>query len=198
MRDLFLSLALLVASAATLLGQQEETLFNRAAIQGGFGGPFWVSSRGAGEVGWNAGGGGGVVAGHFFIGGFGQGETFGRRTIQGVEHEFSLGLGGIWLGAAYPSHRLIHLFDSLKVGWGAVLLSPRERSSVRGFNAPVFAVIPEVGVEVNVAKWFRLAGHMGHRWLGGFNGLSGYAQLTDFDSIVWGLTLRFGSFTRFE
>lgn len=164
-------------------------------ITGGFGGPFWVSSRGAGDVGQGAGGGGGVVAGHFFIGGFGQGEVFGRRFVQGVEHEFSLGLGGLWLGVAYPTHRVIHPYSSFKLGWGAISLVPREQSSTRGFNDPVFAVVPEVGVELNVLKWFRLAGQVGYRWVSGIQGLGGYALPGDFDSLTWGITLRFGSFS---
>ncbi|MCS7036132.1 MAG: hypothetical protein RMJ33_01830 [Saprospiraceae bacterium] len=174
--------------------KEEETLFGKARVSGGFGGPFWVSSRGAGESGWGGGGGGGVVFGHFFLGGFGQGEVFGRRRIQGVEHELSLGLGGLWAGVAYPTHRLVHPYGSLKVGWGGLSLTPREPSNSSGFNDAVFAVIPEVGLELNVLKWFRLAGHAGYRWVSGIDGLGGQVRAGDFDNVIWGITLRFGSF----
>lgn len=197
MKRWLLLAGLVSAFAGVCLAQkEEETLLGQARVQGGFGGPFWVASRAVGDAGWGAGGGGGAIIGHFFIGGFGQGEAFGRRTIQNVEHEYSLGFGGLWLGAVYPSHRLIHLFSSLKVGGGGVSLVPRERGSSRGYNDGVFVVVPEAGIELNVVKWFRLVGTVGYRWVGGISGPSAYFKPGDFDSVVWGITLRFGSFGR--
>lgn len=187
-------MSLLILLTNAVLAQKEETLFGKARISGGFGGPFFVQSRGAGSSGQGGGGGGGVVVGPFFLGGFGQGETFGNRVVQGVEHELSLGLGGLWLGVAYPTHKLVHPYGSLKVGWGGLSLAPRGRSNDRGFNDAIFAVIPEAGLELNVVNWFRLAGHVGYRWVNGIDGLGGNVRAGDFDSVVWGVTLRFGSF----
>lgn len=63
--------------------KEEETLFSKARVSGGFGGPFWTSSRGVGDLGWGGGGGGGVVFGHFFLGGFGQAEVFDYQGVDG-------------------------------------------------------------------------------------------------------------------
>ncbi len=192
LRYLFFFLAPLFL-AIKCYGQEDQTLLKGARIRGGFGGPTWVFSRAVGDAGWGVGGGGGVIIGSLFIGGFGQGETFGRRVVQGREHQFSLGYGGLWLGVAYPSHRLVHLYGSLKLGVGGVSLLPRQGGG-EGFNDSVALITPEVGAEVNITKWFRLVGHVGHRWVAGLDGLGPYANSEDFNSVVWGLTLRFGSF----
>lgn len=183
----------LILIASVVSAQKEETLLGKARVSGGFGGPFMVQSRGDGSVGW--GGGGGVVVGSFFLGGFGQGESFGTRVIQGVDHELSLGVGGIWLGVTYPTHKLVHPYGSLKLGWGGLSLSPRERPNNRGFNDAVFVVLPEAGLELNVVDWFRLVGHVGYRWVNGVDGLGGHVRADAFNSVVWGVTLRFGSFS---
>ncbi len=183
-----------LAASVVFAQKKEETLFGKARITGGFGGPFLVQSRGDGSLGQGGGGGGGVVVGSFFLGGFGQGESFGTRIIQGVDHELSLGLGGIWLGITHPTHRLVHPYGSLKLGWGGLSLSPRERQNDRGFNDAVFVVLPEAGLELNVVDWFRLVGHVGYRWVNGVDGLGGHVRADAFNSVVWGVTLRFGGF----
>ncbi len=196
MRGKFFTMGLLVLVASMLFAQRkEETLFGKARVSGGFGGPFMVQSRGDGSRGWGGGGGGGVVVGAFFLGGFGQGESFGNRIIQGVEHELSLGLGGLWMGVTYPTHKLVHPYGSLKLGWGSLSLSPREGSNDNGFNDVIFATIPEAGLELNVVDWFRVAGHIGYRWVSGVDGLGGHVRAKAFDGAIWGITLRFGSFS---
>ncbi|NJL76626.1 MAG: hypothetical protein HC892_18020 [Saprospiraceae bacterium] len=54
---------------------------------------------------------------------------------------------------------------------------------------------PEAGVELNVFRWFRVAGTVGYQF---FNGLDNQPQLQnlDLDNLRVGLTLRFGGFGR--
>lgn len=78
---------------------------------------------------------------------------------------------------------------------GSLSLTPRGPSNDSELSDAVFALIPEVGLELNMLKWFRLVGHVGYRWVNGVDRLGDKVRARDFDSVVWGVTLRFGSFS---
>ncbi len=188
-------LFLLLFGAAWLQAQKEETLTSGARVKGGFGGPFFLYSNTDGQSGGGGGGGGAFIINDFFIGGFGQGETFGQRTISSRRYTVGLGFGGFWLGYVYPSHKVVHLFTSLKVGWGSATLQRDDNDPFNGndYTDGVFVTAPEIGVEVNVVHWFRIAFTGGYRLVGGVQSLPGFAS-GDFNSPTLGLTMRFGKF----
>lgn len=184
----------LLACFAASAQPEEQVLSDKFRITGGFGGPFFVGSWAENHAGVGAGGGGGIVAGRFFLGGFGQGETFGRHDFDGREYELGIGYGGLWLGYSYPTRKVVHGFAQAKIGWGAVTRSePGEGDNDDSLEDDIFTMTPEIGAEINVTHWFRLVAHGGWRFVTGVNRTPRFTS-ADFSKPVYGLTLRFGKF----
>lgn len=181
--------------SAPLIAQQQETLFNNARVTGGFGGPIFSLSNTDGQTGFGAGGGGGVVFNQFYAGLFGMGETFG--PIYTDNKHLALGYGGLWLGYTVPTHKLVHLSASLKIGGGATGVTDFhddwDFDDHNDWPDAVFVAVPEAGLELNVARWFRISGTVGYRWVEGFEGWSTYGK-NDLNAPIYSLTLRFGGF----
>jgi hypothetical protein len=81
----------------------------------------------------------------------------------------------------------------VKIAGGAVGATDFENDWEFSNEDAVFVGIPEAGIELNVARWFRLSGSAGYRFVGGFDGL-GTLGKQDLNAPVFGLTLRFGWF----
>ncbi len=192
MKKVFFSTVLMLI--ATLALAQHETIFNNARVVGGFGGPiieFGLNN----SLNTSYGGGGGIVIGNAFLGGYGMGTLDLNAVIDGQDIDnIELGHGGFWLGYTYKPYKLVHLFSSAKIGWGAVNINP---DNFNPFNEPisdnVFVLTPELGLELNVFKWFRVAGGVGYRWVNGTDGKGAYND-EDFSGAVTTLTFRFGWF----
>lgn len=184
----------LLFSSFTAFGQQEtETLFKNSRIRGGFGGPIFSWSQTNNKIGYGAGGGGGVVFDRFFVGLFGMGETFERP--QPGQDQLTLGYGGLWLGYTTPSHKLLHLYTSVKIGGGGVVITDFEDSweFEDDWADAAFVIVPEAGLELNIARWFRLGGTVGYRFVNGFKGWNDYGR-KDLNAPVYALTFKFGWF----
>jgi hypothetical protein len=190
----------LILFSAPLFAQQEtsqapetQTLFKNSRIRGGFGGPIFSWSQANHKTGFGAGGGGGVVMDRFFIGLFGMGETFDRVNIG--QDQLALGYGGLWLGYTIPSHKLLHLYTSVKIGGGGVTTTnfQDDWEFDDNFRDATLVVVPEAGLELNIARWFRLGGTVGYRFVDGFEGWSNYGK-NDLNAPVYALTFRFGWF----
>lgn len=199
MQTKFFLLVLLFSSSA-LFAQQEtpqpqesQTLFKNSRIRGGFGGPIFSWSKANGKTGFGAGGGGGVVLDNVFIGLFGMGETFDRVNIG--QDQIALGYGGLWLGYTIPSHKILHLYTSVKIGAGGVAITDFQDDweFEDDWTDATLVVVPEAGLELNIARWFRLGGTVGYRFVNGFEGWSGYDK-NDLNAPVYALTFRFGWF----
>lgn len=189
-----LFLLALVLSSSPLFAQQEtETLFKNSRLRGGFGGPIFSWSQANQKTGYGAGGGGGVVFDRFFVGLFGMGETFERPQIG--QEQLTLGYGGLWVGYTIPSHKLLHLYTSVKVGGGGAVITDFEDDweFEDDWTDATLVIVPEAGLELNVARWFRLSGSVGYRWVNGFDGWNNYGE-KDLNAPVYALTLRFGWF----
>lgn len=173
--------------------QEQETLFKNAHLRGGFGGPIFTWSQHNGKTGYGVGGGGGLVFDRLFIGAFGQGETFDAPKIG--EKQLTMGYGGLWVGYTYPSHKLLHLYSSVKVGGGSVALTDfrDDWEFEDDWLDAVLVVTPEAGLELNISRWMRLSGSLGYRFVNGFNGWESYGK-KDLNALTYGLTLRFGWF----
>jgi len=173
---------------------QEQILFQHSRIKGGFGGPIFSWSNTDGQTGYGAGGGGGVVFDRFFVGLFGMGETFDRPIVG--ENQLAIGYGGLWLGYVVPSHKVLHLYTSLKIAGGGV--GTTDFDDDWDFDDDptdvVFVVVPEAGVELNVTRWMRLSGSVGYRFVDGFDGWASFGP-KDLNAPVYNLTMRFGWFS---
>lgn len=186
--------ALFCLSFAVFAQGQEETLFRNARITGGFASPIFTYSRTNGHSVYGAGGGAGVVFNHFYAGLFGMGEVFTEPKIQG--EQLTLGYGGLWMGYTFPSYKLVHLYSSVKIAGGAAgsaRINHDDWEVNDNWNDAVFVAVPEVGVELNVARWFRLSGSAGYRFVGDFDGWGSLGK-KDLNAPVFALTMRFGWF----
>lgn len=184
-----------LACFGTAICQKEETLASSSRVKGGFGSPFFTFSQASEENGVGAGIGGAFIVNDFFIGAATQGESFGLRRYQGRDYNLALTYGGFWLGYAYPSHKLVHLFTSMKVGWGdaALIQSKHEPFDPNTIRDNVFVLSPEIGAEVNLLHWFRLCLTVGYRSVNGVNTLP-TVNRSDFNGATFGITMRFGGF----
>jgi hypothetical protein len=186
---LFFALCLAVAGQA-----QHETLFGNARVVGGFGGPIFEWGLGNNLTS-SVGGGGGLVIENFFLGGYGMGSIDLDALIDDDRiDQIDLGHGGFWLGYTLAPHKLIHLYASGRIGWGAVGIDTRPGSSFPRNSDRVFVLTPEIGLELNVAQWFRVAGTVGYRYVDGVNEGLGLYKSDAFNGYLANLTLRFGWF----
>lgn len=173
---------------------QEQTLFGRSHVTGGFGSMIFEYGLNEKKIGTSVGGGGGIVFKNFFLGGYGVGSVDFNYLLDNNDLEkIDIGHGGLWVGITVPTNKLIHLYASGRFGWGAVDIPVDDPNFQFRDADQVFVMTPEAGIELNVARWFRVAGTVGYRFLRGANENRGYTN-DDFSGSHWGLTLRFGGF----
>lgn len=171
----------------------DETLFNRQHRGGFFVSPIVEYSDFKNDVTTATGGGLGLIAGDFFIGGYGLGVTDYGRLINDNFQRLEMGHGGFWLGFVAPQHEVVHLFSSVKAGWGAVNIE--FDGGEPDYEDTFFAVTPEAGLEVNVFRWLRISGAVGYRFMNGLNDSASFDK-KDFESMTASLTFRIGGFGR--
>lgn len=195
MNKLFtLLFCLLVAS----LSAQQETLFDDLDVIGGFGGPIVEIGSINGEVGADVGGGGALVMDRLFIGGYGMGTDYPEYTIADGENAGQYNIrfkhGGLWFGYVTEQTKLVHLYSSLKIGWGKSQLRVDKDALFSDRN---FVMIPELGVEVNLTDFFKLSLTGGYRWVNGITKLPGLDN-SSFNSPIGVITFRFGGFGDYD
>ena len=175
---------------------QDETLFKNAKVIGGFGGPIVEFSSINGEVGTDVGGGGALILNNFFIGGYGMGTTFPEINVDNKDYSIDFGHGGFWLGYAYRSEKLVHLYGSARLGWGGIQLKtdPDQDDEFADYDDAIYVITPELGIELNVTTFFKIAVTGGYRIVADVDGLPGDLGEADFSSPVGALTFRFGGF----
>ena len=176
------------------LNGQTETLFGRAKVVGAFGAPIieWGLNNNLTS---SVGGGGGIVIDQFFIGGYGLGSIdFDELIDEGDIDRMELGHGGFWLGYAIGSFNVLHLNVGGKVGWGAVDIDFRENDIRFSELDRVFVTTPEAGVELNVTRWFRIAGTAGYRWVQGIDDNNIALTPDQLDGWVTTVAFKFGWF----
>jgi hypothetical protein len=177
----------------------------------GFGGFFTKFSAVEGAFAVFNGGGGAVLLNQtFFIGGSGSGLS---SKISRNDHPFDsemylgLGYGGLWLGYIHDSHKLLHWGFSTKVCGGAAYL---EDDFHVGENATgediIFVLEPQLEVELNVVKWFKINTGLGYRLVAGVDDKTYTSEATgkerqyytsqDLSAPEFSISLLFGGFKR--
>jgi hypothetical protein len=161
-KDLLLLVFLFASGLA--FSQQEETLFGNnglpfSGIWGGWSNTF--SSIKSENV--------------YFTGGYGALE-FGRRFYIGYAgerlvndsdfdafetQEFDMNYGGLLLGYAHLSHKVVHPRFSMLLGRGKIEYVDDEGS----VSDPFFTVQPGLGLELNIFKWVKLGLNGGYRFV---------------------------------
>lgn len=196
MKTIVLSLALLLGLSVSSYAQQQETLFQNAQVVGAFGGPFMEYGAILGEEGLMVGGGGALQYRRFFLGGYGIGTHYPQTVVNSERYVVNLGHGGFWLGYTIPSHKLVHFYGSTKIGWGAIRFKedPDDKDRDAFYTDRIFAFTPEIGMEVNVTDFLRIAITGGYRLVADVDNLPGAYTNEDFSGFMGGLTFRFGAF----
>lgn len=193
--QVFFPILLLTFLFTDLSFAQTETLAGRTRGGGGFGGPFMEVGRITGNVGTSVGGGGAGIFGDVFFGGFGFGASYGDAIVGGRRNRVTMGAGGFWMGYTPQIRKLVHPYTSLKIGWGGVHVQPPNATSGdEKYSDRITLLQPELGMEVNITRWFRLAISGGYRFISGVNSLPGGLSNNDFRSLTGNLTFRFGGF----
>ncbi len=171
--------------------ERDETLANITGRTGFFLSPIIEYSNL--QDNWNTSVGGGLafVAGDFFIGAYGLGMIEDDLFDSDFER-LDMGHGGFWIGYTTPQHKALHLFSSLKAGWGAVNI---DFDNNFDYDDSFFAITPEAGLEVNVFNWFRIAASVGYRFMNGLDDSPNFNQ-DDLESMTGTLTFRIGGFGR--
>jgi hypothetical protein len=172
------------------LSAQHETLFDNVRSMGAFGGPLVEIGSINGEVGSDVGGGGALILDNVFIGGYGLGSDYPEITIDDELYNIRYKHGGFWLGYTAQTHKVAHLYSSVKIGWGKAQLR-QEKETL--YTDRMFVMIPEIGVELNLTDFFKIALTGGYRWVNGINKLPSLDS-EDFSSPVGVITFRFGGF----
>jgi len=154
---------LLITVTAWSQDKEYKTLvdFDQARISGQ-GGPFMQFTAVDGEFAHMMGGGGAILVGDFWFGGYGLGLT-NNIPVNRLEPEYSdlyqagdrltVSHGGLWIGYALFGDQAIHITLSSLIGWGEL--------GVRGEYYPenlypdgIFVVSPTVEVQLKPGIYF--------------------------------------------
>jgi len=155
---------LILVLAVQLLAQEREyrTLvdFNEVRISG-MASPFMQFTMVDGEFAHMMGGGGAILLGDFWFGGYGLGLTnriqvdLSRDPNRYLPGDYlSVSHGGFWLGYSLFGDKPIHVAISTLIGWGQVGVG--QEYSYNIYQDGMFVVCPTVEVELNLTQFFRL------------------------------------------
>ena len=137
-----------ISIGITVLAQDDfRTIFGDGNIKKirGFGGPLMTFTTIDGEFAHMMGGGGAVLLGDFWFGGYGEGLT-NAIPAGSTGTRIDFGHGGFWTGYSFFAARSLHPTISSQIGWGTV--------GEREYNAPgyntdnVFVFNPGIELEI--------------------------------------------------
>jgi len=196
-----LGIILLISFSVWSQDKEYKTLvdFDRARLSGQ-GGPFMQFTAVDGDFAHMMGGGGAILVGDFWFGGYGLGLTntvyVDRREPEyandyATGDKLSIGHGGFWMGYSLFGDRAIHATISTLIGWGEIGTSD-EYNYDTGLSDGVFVVCPTLELELNLTQFFRLGVGASYN-LYSFVDLPGYSS-SDFSAPGGFLSFKFGWF----
>jgi hypothetical protein len=169
--------ALMLLALGGLRAQDSEiqTLFSGSTRVSGFGGPMMSFTIINGHFAHMMGGGGAVLLGNFFIGGYGEGLT-NAIELEGSPYDLEFGHGGFWTGYSFMSNKSLHPALSAQIGWGGV--AERQDYTTVGTPDNVFVFNPAVELEMNFTRFFRLGVGLHYRIVTGASRILSNAELS--------------------
>lgn len=215
-KTLYLSIILsLLIGMIKLQAQQEEDttqfLLSEKVVLSGFGSPFVEFSSLNNQFAVCVGAGGALMINHaVFIGGYFEGLTTNHymddlETIVNMEDpKISFEHGGIWLGYVYKHKKPVHGGVSMKLGWGEIDLEGDgynyNPDLDYDFRDRIFTILPQIEMELNMTKWFKINIGVGYRFVTGIdatyfddqNNQVKFYNNGDFNSPVGTISLIFG------
>ncbi len=104
------------------------------------------------------GGGGGVIIGNFFLGGYGMGKTTELAYSGEASYNMKFAHGGLWMGYTFWFNKAIHPVFHVQSGWGLIKKTPKDwESDTEIVEADrVFVVVPTLELEMNFSHFFKL------------------------------------------
>jgi hypothetical protein len=177
---------------------QEQTLIGSGDIEnGGFGGPAVKVTRINGETAVLVGGRGGWIINHTFVlGGAGYGlvTNVNPKNNDSVHQFIEMGYGGLDLEYIASSNDLVHLSLGLLIGAGSIGFKDNADDMFDNHRTmeSFFVLEPSAHANLNVTRFFRIAGGVSYRYVTGLN--SPLSTNTDLSGLSAVLTLKFGKF----
>ena len=204
----------LITGMSKIHAQDEEetiqTLLSDEIVFSGFGSPFVEFSSVNDQFAVILGGGGGLMVNQsVFIGGYFEGLMTNHyredlHTIVDTEKpKISFEHGGIWLGYVYKHQKAVHGGLSMKLGWGEIDLKDSENGnpdSDYDYRDRIFNIQPQVEIEFNMTRWFKINVGAGYRFVTSIDATYGnspgdqvdFYDKNDFNSPVGTISLIFG------
>ncbi len=122
----------------------------------------------------------------FYFGGYGEGLTTRHYSDYWIYDKYtgdfystdgyiSFGHGGFLLGYIHKSNKPIHFGISSRIGWGAINTFPIKEIEPYYYEYDdshkdhVFVAIPQIEVEFNFTKWFKVNAGIGYRIVAGID-----------------------------
>ena len=153
---------LIIAVTAFSQDREYQSLVDFDEIRiSGLAGPFMQFTAIDGNFAHMMGGGGAILVGDFFFGGYGLGLTNQIQADPDKNPDYrqgdylSVGHGGLWLGYSLWGDRAIHVCISTLLGWGELGIRGDYYSEVRPIDS-FFVVVPTLEVELNLTQYFRI------------------------------------------
>ena len=204
----------LITGMSKIHAQDEEeaiqTILSDEIVFSGFGSPFVEFSSVNDQFAVILGGGGGLMVNQsVFIGGYFEGLMTNHyredlHTIVDAEKpKISFEHGGIWLGYVYKHQKAVHGGLSMKLGWGEIDLKDSENGnpdSDYDYRDRIFNIQPQVELEFNMTRWFKINVGAGYRFVTSIDATYGnspgdqvdFYDKNDFNSPVGTISLIFG------
>lgn len=175
-----------------------KTIFgNQHMSVSGFGGFDMHFSYIGNGYSFGAGGSGGVLlSGQVFFGGFGMGSTI-DKTIKFDNitiNQANIGYGGLMFGYIFNGKKAIHPALFLQTGWGGIDFDEYNNATFGNYSSDnIFVLNPSIEMEMNIARFFRLAIGANYQITTGVNEYYNLSN-SDFSGPGGKIAFRFGWF----
>ncbi|HVZ41349.1 MAG TPA: hypothetical protein VHI13_18865 [Candidatus Kapabacteria bacterium] len=180
----------------------QETLINGDVDFGGYGAPIVQCTSINKQFGVFVGGGGGLIIDHTIVlgvAGYGLANNVNDASAPASHPYLNVGYGGAYIQYIHRSNDLVHFTGGVLVGGGGVgyrtdlANTAVEQSNSRdSLNDAFFVLEPDVQMEINVTKCFRIGIGAGYRFVSGIE-LQGISN-SDIGGPNARLLFKFGSF----
>ena len=154
----FISIILIAPSFAQ--DDEFKTIFkkddNKNVRISGFGAPMMIFTSIGNDFVHMMGGGGGIIVGNSFFGGYGFGKTNETPYKYNEQYNLNFGHGGFWIGHFFAPNKPIHLCLSVQTGWGSIsqgiALDDGDFEIINSNS--VFVLTPVAEIELNFSRFF--------------------------------------------